>query len=306
MRSKRCAVKTTRLNPRPRREKSGETLLGHRPYPNAKADGDQSMAEKQGTGELAKPAALQGPRDMAKAGLPEPQIPAMESHIPRHGKYGRGRRNRAVVVSPPKRSFRRATANEAVEGNERGAYLTLRRSTSRDTGSPTGREAQGDGAAVVVRGRENRLHGEGPQVLGRLEVKAAVMATAETGLAAYADPGVGRQSTGKPDEIERFLSGLVRGCGKVPATATRRHPTLPHVRFDERDLETEPSGHRARSRLYSPSPPSAAKPVSGAGPKTGVGSRRPSAGGGPSCRTRPGYTRADRRRRSPPLAGRPS
>jgi hypothetical protein len=24
----------------------------------------------------------------------------------------------------------------------------------------------------------------------------------------------------------------------------------PHVRFDERDLETEPSGHRARSRLY--------------------------------------------------------
>jgi len=25
----------------------------------------------------------------------------------------------------------------------------------------------------------------------------------------------------------------------------------PHTRFDERDLETEPSGHRARSRLYS-------------------------------------------------------
>jgi hypothetical protein len=25
----------------------------------------------------------------------------------------------------------------------------------------------------------------------------------------------------------------------------------PHVRFDERDLETEPCGHRARSRLYS-------------------------------------------------------
>jgi hypothetical protein len=34
-----------------------------------------------------------------------------------------------------------------------------------NTGSPKGREAQGDGAAVVVRGRESRPHGEGPQVL---------------------------------------------------------------------------------------------------------------------------------------------
>ena len=81
-----CAVKTTKLNSRLRREKSGETLLGHRPYPKTKVDGDQSMTEKQGTGELAKPAALQGPRDMAKAALLEPQIPAMEIHIPRHGR----------------------------------------------------------------------------------------------------------------------------------------------------------------------------------------------------------------------------
>ena len=28
-----------------------------------------------------------------------------------------------------------------------------------------GREAYGDGAVVVVRGRESRSHGEGPQVL---------------------------------------------------------------------------------------------------------------------------------------------
>ena len=45
-----CAVKTTKLNSRLRREKSGETLLGHRPYPKTKVDGDQSMTEKQGTG----------------------------------------------------------------------------------------------------------------------------------------------------------------------------------------------------------------------------------------------------------------
>ena len=53
------------------------------------------------------------------------------------------------------------------------------------------------------------------------------MATAETGLAAYADPGVARQSTGKPDEIERtpvrFGEGVPEKCR---ATATRRHPTL--------------------------------------------------------------------------------
>jgi hypothetical protein len=55
------------------------------------------------------------------------------------------------------------------------------------------------------------------------------MANAETGLAVYADlGGVGRQSTGKPDEIEttpvRFGEGVPEKCR---ATATRRHPTLP-------------------------------------------------------------------------------
>ena len=80
------------------------------------------------------------------------------------------------------------------------------------------------------------------------------MANAETGLAVYADlGGVGRQSTGKPDEIEttpvRFGEGVPEKCR---ATATRRHPTLPYVRFCEglgvqfpgptRHLETEPLG----------------------------------------------------------------
>ena len=119
------------------------------------------MTEKQSTGELARPVALQGPRNMAKAGLHEPQIPAMEAYIPCHSRYGCGRRNKTVSLSLSELSFRRATASEAVQGNERGAYLTLTRSTSRDTGSPNGREAQGDGAVVVVRGRESRPHGEG-------------------------------------------------------------------------------------------------------------------------------------------------
>src|SRR3954463_2140709 len=53
----------------------------------------------------------------------------------------------------------RATANEAVQGGEQGTYVALSRSTRTDTGSPSGREAHGDGAVVVVRGRESRPHG---------------------------------------------------------------------------------------------------------------------------------------------------
>jgi len=78
---------------------------------------------------------------MVKDGLLEPQSPAMETHIPRHGMSGRGRQDRAVSISPPKNSPCRATANEAVQGDERGTYVALSRSTRTDTGSPTGREA---------------------------------------------------------------------------------------------------------------------------------------------------------------------
>ena len=39
-------------------------------------------------------------RDMVKDGLLEPQPPAMERHIPRHGMSGRGRQDRTVYVSP--------------------------------------------------------------------------------------------------------------------------------------------------------------------------------------------------------------
>src|SRR4051795_10946931 len=41
-----------------------------------KPHGDQSMTVKRGSGEHARPDAPQGPRDMVKAGLLEPQSPA--------------------------------------------------------------------------------------------------------------------------------------------------------------------------------------------------------------------------------------
>ena len=51
--------------------------------------------------------------------------------------------------------------------------------------------------------------------------------------------GTREQGTGKPDEIEILTSGLERGCWKSTELVTRRHPTLPHVRFDERGEETD-------------------------------------------------------------------
>ena len=57
-----------------------------------------------------------------------------------------------------------AEANEASQGTERSAYITLHQLISGNMGSPTGRELHGDGALVIVRGRESRPHGEGGQV----------------------------------------------------------------------------------------------------------------------------------------------
>ena len=93
---------TNKPNACRRQEKPGEMLLGHRSYPNAKAHGDQSMIEKQETGELARPVVSQGSRGRVKAALLEPQPPGMELHILRHGRYRRSRRDRTVQFCRPK------------------------------------------------------------------------------------------------------------------------------------------------------------------------------------------------------------
>ena len=144
-------------NPCLRQGKLGEMLPGHRSYRMAKALRDKSMVEKRETGEHARPVVPQGPRDRVKAGLLEPQTPEMEPHIHRHDMYGRCQRDRTVPVSPFELSPRQTTASEVVQGVERGTYVTLGRSIRPNTGSPTGRE--GDGVAVVVRGRESLAKG---------------------------------------------------------------------------------------------------------------------------------------------------
>jgi hypothetical protein len=62
-----------------RRETPGSST-----YLRAKAQGDKSMSEKQGTWEGVYDVALRDPCDMVKATLPEPQSPAVEPHTHRY------------------------------------------------------------------------------------------------------------------------------------------------------------------------------------------------------------------------------
>ena len=131
-------------------------------YPAAKAKGDRSMPSKRERSEDADDPVPQGPRDTVRTGLFEPQPPAMQAYIPRHSVLRRGHRDRATKSSSLEPSTRWAMGHHPIQGGERGTYVAL--DTSSTTGMwdrPTRREAQGDGAAVVLRGRESRPHGEG-------------------------------------------------------------------------------------------------------------------------------------------------
>ena len=87
------------LNPWRSQEELGGTFLGHRVHPTAKARGEKSMPEKRGTLEDAKGAAPQGPRDRAKAGLPEPQSPVVEPHTRCYSAWIAAPQERIVRVS---------------------------------------------------------------------------------------------------------------------------------------------------------------------------------------------------------------
>jgi hypothetical protein len=76
------------------------------------------MSEKRGSSEDAEDAALQGPRDRAKARLPEPQSPAVQPHTPRHSVYRRCCPEHPVPLSRGVLSAWQAIASEAIQGDE--------------------------------------------------------------------------------------------------------------------------------------------------------------------------------------------
>ena len=61
----------------------GRRLLGRPPDRAAKAKGESSMVGKRERPEGVYGRDSRDPRAMVKAGLPEPQSPAMQAHIPR-------------------------------------------------------------------------------------------------------------------------------------------------------------------------------------------------------------------------------
>src|SRR4051812_45140370 len=107
-------------NPCRRQGKPGEVLPGQPSYPKVKASRDKSMAVSGGSGEHARPNAPQDPRDRVKDGLLEPQPPAMDKHIPRHGMSGRGRPDRAVSLSPPETPPAERRPTRPFKGANRG------------------------------------------------------------------------------------------------------------------------------------------------------------------------------------------
>jgi hypothetical protein len=134
-----------------------------------KTNGDNSMLVKRRTTEAVDVVALRDPRDMVKAIRPEPQSPAMSMphplnttsikaaiigwgvedypNLPDGGQWAVSPR-KAADKAPPSRSYVRLLEN---------------------VGPPTGCEPYGDGAAIVVSGRDSRLQGEGRQVFETLQ-----------------------------------------------------------------------------------------------------------------------------------------
>ncbi len=142
-----------------------EMTLGPTAYPMMKVKRDSSMPSKRERSEDAYGRVPQGPRDMVRTGLFEPQLPAMQAYIPRHSVLCRGHCDRTAKSSSSEPSTRWAMGRRPIQGGGRGTYVALDTSSTKGMWDrPPRREAQGDGAAIVLRGRESRPHGEGRQV----------------------------------------------------------------------------------------------------------------------------------------------
>jgi hypothetical protein len=146
--------------------------LGLMPYLDPKGEGNNSMAGKQRPCPGVWNGALRDPRDMVKAGLPEPQSPD-DVISPSAGKTPvTGAASYAGVSWYPAYLRGRGTiSSEGIQGDEWGTYAALSRMTGTNVGSPKGREPYGDAGLVVVAGvtprqggRESRPQGEGGQV----------------------------------------------------------------------------------------------------------------------------------------------
>jgi hypothetical protein len=139
--------------------------LGRVAYLKSKDGGESSMPRKAGRFPNRTGNCPADPRPMAKARLLEPQFPSVQESDPRNAvDYRVQSACERRCVADHARSGRLTTARgefKGMSGEPKGRY---HEQPARTAGSPTGREPYGDGALVVVRGRESRPHGEGGQV----------------------------------------------------------------------------------------------------------------------------------------------
>src|SRR5919199_1069697 len=173
------------------RRGSEELTPGSTAYLAAKAQGDKSMPSKPVLPEDVYGTDRQDPRDMAKAELPEPQSPAMQSDIPRSPRLVGGAAviERGALDRSKLPTGGRWTTSPLKETDEAPTSRSFVRCIG-NAGSPTGREPQGDGASVVVRAGESPAHGEGRQVSSAdQDQEVREMRNAETILAAIRERG---------------------------------------------------------------------------------------------------------------------
>jgi hypothetical protein len=157
---KRCAASPSDEIPAAGRRGSEGMTSGSTAYSRSKDQQDSSMPSKQEPSEDVDDVVLQGPRERARAALPEPQTPAREEHLPRLQRLQRGHRYTADHVSPSESSGRWAMGDQPIQRTAQvkgsNGAPTSRSDVYRcgNAGWPTGRESYGHGAPVVVGGRK--------------------------------------------------------------------------------------------------------------------------------------------------------
>ena len=133
------------------REELEGMFLGLMAYPDLKSERDSSLPGKRRSCPGVRGGALRGPRDMAKAGLPEAESPEdAKTHPPeRHPKPApcsamaslQGRRNLRDVERCPVRVIKEMCRTPKSRSD-------VQQGRTRD--QPSGREPQGDGVPIVV------------------------------------------------------------------------------------------------------------------------------------------------------------
>ncbi|CAA9237597.1 MAG: hypothetical protein AVDCRST_MAG93-1165 [uncultured Chloroflexia bacterium] len=139
--------------------------MGQQPYLDVKAEGNGSMAVKQGTPEDVYGVVLQDPRAMVRAPLPEPQWPAMQAYIPRRQRLWRGHHDMVTKSSLPKPCRGERWLMKPLKGTNEAPTACSDVVQRGKAGWPTGGDPYGHGVAVVVRTGESPVHGEGRQVV---------------------------------------------------------------------------------------------------------------------------------------------